>query len=151
MLLRFQDGRSFAQGACKFLYRPVTSGETAPRIIVEIQIEGIEAQAIVDTGGAYLVCDPQIADLLDLDPTHALDTDRLHIRGFSVPGSIHRVLLTLMADEGESMELEVTAFVPRSNHLHWDLPSFMGLGGCLERLRFAIDPATDTFYFGTLG
>src|SRR5207249_4481430 len=29
-----------------------------------------------------------------------------------------------------------------------DLPSILGLHGCLERARFAFDPATDTFYFG---
>jgi len=151
MLLMFQDGRSFAQGACDYLYRPVTPGETTPRIIVEVLIEGIQAQAILDTGGAYLVCDPQIADVLNLDPADALETDKLNIRGVAVSGSIHRVLLTLLAREGQSIQLEVTAFVPHTPpYLQWDLPSFMGLSGCLERLRFAVDPATDTFYFGTL-
>ncbi len=151
MLLMFQDGRSFAQGAYNYLYRPVSSGETTPRIIIEVQIEGVQAQAIVDTGGAYLVCDPQIADLLGLDPADALGTDRLSIRGVSVPGSIHRIFLTLLAHEGQSMKIEVTAFVPHPEpSLKWDLPSFMGLSGCLERLRFAVDPITDTFYFGAL-
>jgi len=151
MLLMFQDGRSFAQGACAYLYRPVTSGEITPRIVVEVQIEGVQAQAIVDTGGAYLVCDPQIADLLGLAPADALEADRLSIRGVSVPGSIHRVFLTLLAHEGQSMKVEVTAFVPRPEpYLEWDLPSFMGLSGCLERFRFAADPITDTFYFGAL-
>ena len=29
-----------------------------------------------------------------------------------------------------------------------ELPSILGLHSCLERVRFAFDPATDTFYFG---
>ncbi len=150
-MLMFQDGRSFAQGACNYLYRPVSAGEATPRIIIEVQIEGVQAQAIVDTGGAYLVCDPQIADLLNLDPADALGTDRLNIRGVSVPGFIRRVFLTLLAREGQSIVVEVTAFVPHPEpYLKWDLPSFMGLTGCLERLRFAVDPVTDSFYFGTL-
>lgn len=149
-LISFQDGRSFAQGVCKYQYRPVTSGETTPRIVVQVQIGNLDAQAVVDTGGAYLVCDPQIAAALDLDATDALESVKLNIRGVTISGSIHRPYLTLLAEEGESVELEVTAFVPRSDHLQWDLPSFMGLSGCLERLRFAVDPLSDAFYFGAL-
>ncbi|MGA9380505.1 MAG: hypothetical protein WBV73_17210 [Phormidium sp.] len=34
---------------------------------------------------------------------------------------------------------------------YWgDFPSFIGLNGFLERIRFAIDPNTDTFYFGQI-
>ena len=29
-----------------------------------------------------------------------------------------------------------------------ELPSFLGLMGCLERMRFAVDPLDNTFYFG---
>jgi len=29
-------------------------------------------------------------------------------------------------------------------------PSFLGLTGFLERIKFAADPNTDTFYFGPL-
>ena len=149
MLLRFQDGRPFAQGACNYLYRPVPREETTPRIIVQVQVEGIETQAIVDIGGVYLVCEPQIAGLLKLKPADALRTDKLTIRGFTYSGHIHRVSLTLLAQEGQSIRLEATAFVP--HFPQWNLPSFMGLSGCLERLRFAVDPDTDTFYFGALG
>jgi len=87
MLLSFEDGRPFAHGACPFVYRPATERETVHRIFVPVQIEGIQTEAVVDTGGVYLV---------------------------------------------------------------WNLPSFMGLSGCLERIRFAVDSATDTFYFGAI-
>ncbi len=151
MLLRFQDGRPFAQGACNYEYRPVPQEAAAPRIVVQIQIEDIETRAVVDTGGVYLVCEPWIADLLNLDPADALGTGKLNIRGVEYPGYIHRIPLTLMAQEGQSVKLEATAFVPNPPpYLRWELPSFMGLSGCLERLRFAVDPTTDTFYFGAL-
>jgi len=151
MLLNFQDGRSFAQGACPFLYHPATEWDTTPRIIVTVQIEGIRTQTVVDTGGVYLVCDPEMAALLNLDPTSGLGTTKLNIRGHKVPGTLHRLSLTLLAEEGQSLELEATAFVPHLQPAEqWNLPSFMGLTGCLERLRFAVDPATDTFYFGAL-
>ncbi|MFB0536973.1 MAG: hypothetical protein ACETWR_18565 [Anaerolineae bacterium] len=150
-MLRFEDGRLFSQGACTFSYRPATEQDTTPRIMIGVQIEGLYTETAVDTGGVYLVCDPEIVDLLKLDPSSGLGTDKLQIRGFEVGGTLHRVSLTLLAQEGQSLELEVTAFVPhpQPNEL-WNLPPFMGLTGCLERLRFAVDPGTNVFYFGPL-
>ena len=151
MLLQFTNGRPFAQGCCGFLYRPATERETTPRIILTVQISGIETQAALDTGGVYLVCDPEVADLLDLDPSSGVGSDSLGIRGRKVSGTLYRLPLRLVPDEGRGLELEVTAFVPSLEPYEtWGLPSFMGLSGCLERLRFAVDPATDTFYFGAM-
>ncbi|RLC84125.1 MAG: hypothetical protein DRI79_13270 [Chloroflexi bacterium] len=151
-MLRFEDGRLFSQGACTFSYRPATEQDTTPRIMIGVQIEGLYTETAVDTGGVYLVCDPEIADLLELDPSSGLGADRLEVRGFKVRGTLHRVSLMLLAQEGQSLELEVTAFLPRLQPGEvWSFPTFMGLMGCLERLRFAVDPTTDTFYFGPIG
>lgn len=151
-MLRFEDGRPFSQGACTFSYRPATEQDTTPRIMIGVQIESLYTETAVDTGGVYLVCDPEIADLLKLDPSSGMGSNKLCIRGFEVRGTLHRVSLTLLAQEGRSLELEVTAFVPcLQPHQLWSLPPFMGLAGCLEWLRFAVDPITDTFYFGSIG
>lgn len=153
MLLSFEDGRPFAQGASRYRYSPATEGEKTPRIIVGVLIEGISTEAAVDTGGVYLVCDQGIADVLDLDPAGGLGTDKLKLPRAPrpVPGTLHRLYLTLLAEEGENLTLEIVAFVPRLelNELR-KLPSFMGLMGCLEWIRFAVDPTTDTFYFGAI-
>lgn len=152
MLLRFEDGRPFAQGASKYGYRPITKLEKTPRIFVTVKIQGISTEAVVDTGGVYLICNPEIADLLDLDPAGELGTDKVKTsRWGTVPGTLHRLCLELLAEEGKGIKLQATAFVPRlqPNEL-WNLPSFMGLSGCLERIRFAVDPVTDTFYFGAI-
>lgn len=152
MLLRFEDGRQFAQGACSFVCRPATERETTHRIFVPVQIEGIQTEAVVDTGGVYLVCHPEIADLLRLDLAEKVGTDELNIRGRKIPGTLYRLYLTLLAGEGKSHMLDIVAFVPRLEpNETWDLPSFMGLTGCLEWIRFAVDPTTDTFYFGAIG
>jgi hypothetical protein len=151
MLLKFEDGRPFAQGASTYLYRPATERDTTPRIFVAVLIEDIPTETVVDTGGVYLVCEPETADLLDLDAASGLATDKVNIRGRSVPGTLHRLYLTLLAEEGKSLKLETTAFVPRLRpNERWDLPPYMGLRGCLEWIRFAVDPTTDTFYFGTI-
>jgi hypothetical protein len=61
MTLILPNGESFALGVTGYEYRPATSYETTPRLVLEIEIEGILAEAIVDTGGVYLFCNPEIA------------------------------------------------------------------------------------------
>lgn len=147
MLLMFEDGSPFAQGVSR--YRSATDLQATPRILVNVQIEHIETMAAVDTGGIYLVCDPEIGDLLDLNPADGLETPPLLIRGRKVQGALHRMYLTLLAEQGKSLEVEITAFVPQLEpNEKWSLPTFMGLSGCLERIRFAVDPTTNRFYFG---
>jgi len=151
MLLSFEDGRPFARGAATYLDHLATKPETTPRIFVHVQIEHILTETVIDTGAPYLVCDPEIADRLDLDPSSGYKVAPLRIRGHTVDGTLHRLCLTLLAEEGDSLTLEVSAFVPclQPNQL-WDLPYYMGLLGCLEWVRFAVDPTTNTFYFGAI-
>jgi hypothetical protein len=67
-----------------------------------------------------------------------------------VHGRLYRLNLTLLADEGEDLTIQTTAFVPEPDEAEgWgDMPCILGLYGCLERLRFAVDPHTEPFYFG---
>jgi hypothetical protein len=151
MLLKFEDGRPFAQGASTYLDHLAAEPGTTPRVIVPVQIEHILTEAVIDTGGAYLICDPEIADLLDLDPSSEDEVPPLHIRGLTFSGTLHRLNLTLLAEEGKSLKLKVATFVPRLHpNESWGLPHIMGLNGCLEWIRFAVDPTTDTFYFGAI-
>lgn len=66
-------------------------------------------------------------------------------------GGFHRIQISLLADEGEAVSIEATAFIPDLDQNLTDefLPrSFLGLTQCLEAVRFAIDPLSETFYFG---
>ncbi len=67
-------------------------------------------------------------------------------------GYLHRLNMAFEATQGESLSLVATAFVPDPEwEESWgETPSFIGLTGCLERLRFAVDPGSDAFYFGPL-
>jgi hypothetical protein len=151
-MLYFADRRSFASGACHYAESLTKEAEGTPRIFVPVQVEHLPPLlAVVDTGGVWFVCDPEIAEELSLGVARIRPTESLTIRGHTFQGSLHRVSLVLKAEEGESLTLEVTAFVPHLQHREaWHLPSFLGLNGCLERLRFAVDPGTNTFYFGPL-
>jgi hypothetical protein len=152
MTLFFSDNSTFACGAVRYNYRSAVQGDQTARILIPVGIESILTYAVVDTGGSYIVCAPEIAYQLDLDANASLDKVVLEIRGNRVHGHLHRLMLTLMADEGEgeSIEVDATAFVPDPGSEEWpaNLPSFIGLSGCIERMRIAIDPHTEMFYFG---
>lgn len=101
--------------------------------------------------GVYLVCHPAIAGRLALTPSEALSgVQGILLRGTIVHGRLYRLTLTLLADQGEDVMLQTTAFVPEPEEAeHWgDLPCLLGLYGCLERIRFAVDPRAEQFYFG---
>ena len=150
-MLQFADGRPFATGACPYWDQLSPEHAETPRIVVSIWVGGSQTQAVVDTGGVYLVCDPEISDLLRLDPSTGLGVTALVIRGYKYVGRLQRLTITMLAEEGESLELEVTAFIPQLvPGQEWQFPSFLGLQGCLEFLRFAVDPKANVFYFGPL-
>ena len=67
-------------------------------------------------------------------------------------GKIARLDFILKADEGTDLDFQSTVFVPDDAE-DWNrlkLPSFLGQVGFLERIRFAIDPNENKFYFGSL-
>jgi len=153
MLLQFTNGDSFATGAAPFAYLSVATDPASLRISLTVSIGDFETTAILDTGGVYLLCAPEVAEQLQLDPQNGIRAKPLHWRGERLEGTLHIVPLTLQAAEGESLRIEVTAFIPQPNHGQW-LPDFqcvLGMYGCLEKMRFAVDPNDDTFYFGVLG
>ncbi|OQW31464.1 MAG: hypothetical protein A4E20_03975 [Nitrospira sp. SG-bin2] len=61
----------------------------------------------------------------------------------SIRGTIHRIQITLLANEGESLDVDSTFFVPEK----WR-GNIIGYMGCLQRIRFAVDPSKNTFHFG---
>jgi predicted aspartyl protease len=152
MPLVFQDGQKFATGSVPYSYRPETEHQNIPKLFLQVQIEGQDIEALVDTGAQFFICPPELAKLLNLRETDSAATETLGIRGARMEGTLHRVTLTLIAEEGESLSTEVTAFVPKASEEYklGPIPCFLGLFCCLERLRFAVDPATETFYFGPI-
>ena len=152
MTLAFADGTSFSRGACRYLAHPASPGDTYIRPFLSIVVEGQPLEANVDTGGFFLIINPEIAELVGLSPDNGEPLNALIIRGTRTPGHLHRVTMTLEAQRGEPLDVEVTALVPEGE---WDYPNFLGWPFCLERLRFAFDPnaadpADGWFHFGAL-
>jgi hypothetical protein len=150
MVLSYSDGRTFAQGACHCTIDP-WSGPGLNRIILDVLVEGILGKAVVDTGGAFLVLSQPIADFLRPRLVDALGPGKIGVRGQTIEGTLYRLRLGLLAaqGQGENLDIEVTALLPEPQNAY-DLPTILGLAGCLERLRFAVDPGDDTFHFGAI-
>lgn len=152
-MLKFaNDEELFAIGSSNYDYRPASKTDKLSRIFVEIEIFGmgssIRTFAVVDTGGAYFICSPEFAIKLNLD-LDAYPNETIAIRGQKVIGKLSRLPLRFLATQGEDLEIEVAAFIPNPDIFQeWSLPPYIGWMGCLEQIRFAIDPSNDTFYFG---
>jgi hypothetical protein len=151
-MLQFQDGQVFSTGSSTYAYRPVTEREKSPRIFLQISIDGINTTAFLDTGAPYVVCTPEIAETLGLNLAAGVPFNNFNIRGSLLNGYLHRMMVTLLAEQGESLQVEATVFVPDLiPSQNWEnFPAILGMNGFLERIRFAVDPNQDTFHFGPL-
>ena len=151
MLLLRTNGRPFATGMASYSYRPPVN-DISNRILLQVEIEGAFVEAIVDTGSPYVVCPPYLAEEIGFDPANALASIPFKVRGITMRGNLYRATMLFPAEEGDDLVVDATLFVPDQEWQEaWgDHPAFIGLTGCLERLRFAVDPENDQFYFGPL-
>lgn len=132
----------FAQGRGLFADRIPGGSEGTAKVFVRIQFAGLPPQlAQLDTGAAYSVVDAETAQAVGFEPLGELT---LSTRMGKVSGHLGRFLVRLVADEGESLDIEATFFVSSE----WRGGLFLGYAGLLERLRFALDPRSNLFYFG---
>jgi predicted aspartyl protease len=151
-MLFFPDGTPFAEAYSPFVYRPATENETTNRIFLQISVEGISTEAFVDTGSPFVILEPQIAEPLNIDRSQGERIDNFNIRGDLIKGDLLRMTITILAAEGRNLSVEATVFVPElTPSQEWkDLPTILGLVGFLERIRFAINPTNNHFYFGEI-
>jgi hypothetical protein len=141
-MLRLKEG-TFCSGVVRYLDHDPLERHPQARIWIEVGAGSPEIRwlAMVDTAAAWCIVQPAVAEALSLSsrPEHALST-RLGV----ARGELHRVPLSLHADEGRSLIVEATLFCS----MEWLGPSFIGYQGFLERVRFAVDPANRRFFFG---
>ncbi len=115
-----------------------------PRIYVRIELFGFEILAMVDTAAPWCILEPTLGDAIRPYVEELSGARRLSTRMGSFVGRLYRGPITLVADEGEELEIEVTFFLSSE----WPGGNFVGYLGFLDRLRFAIDAQANLFYFG---
>ena len=144
MLYR-SDGSAFTSGKSTYLDKdPARRSETA-RIHVRVEFEGVAVLALLDTGAPWSILNAELANALELFNREG-EAKSIGTRLGTVHGKLVRATATLVAEEGESVEMESTVFVSED----WLEGNFIGYSGLLERIRFAIDPDTNSFVFGGL-
>jgi hypothetical protein len=101
-----------------------------------------DLDALCDTASTWCVLPPSLALALGYDVEAEPDT-RMHTRFGLLSGTLVRLLVVFVTDEGVPAEIEATWFLSPD----WPGPLVIGWKGCLERMRFAFDPRANDFYF----
>jgi hypothetical protein len=118
------------------------------RIVIPLQLAHIPKPvfAVVDTAAPWCIFEPRVAktlaeNFLLLEPRAVLST-RLGL----IHGALYRGLIAIPAEEANSLEVDATVFLSPE----WRGPNFIGYQGLLQRIRFAVDPEVNLFYFGRI-
>jgi len=151
MLIEFEDGSAFAQGAVG--YNTVPGYELSEHIVLMVEIGETSTlkEAAIDTSSPYLIFTSEVAKAAGLDLSRPEARGKARIQGTLVDGSIYVIDLSLLADddEGVTMQQPVWAFVPDGTFDPDPLPpTLIGLKRCLDTFMFAVDPLRQKFYFG---
>jgi hypothetical protein len=89
----FADRHPFAIDQMAYRDHPEGAANLSRIVIVAI-VEHLPVEAALDTGGAFLVCNPELVEWLGLQPGTGMPVQPLQIRGASVKGELHCVTLT---------------------------------------------------------
>jgi hypothetical protein len=147
-LLRLPDDEAFATGSAGCQLGPVGQDSRSTRILAQVRIGPILTMAIIDTAAPFPVCAPDIARLIPTSTLEWIEPFTLLTQFGNFKGGLYRMPITFPAADGDHLEVDATVFIPGSADSWPDLPSYIGLTGCLERMRFALDPAANLIYFG---
>jgi hypothetical protein len=100
----------------------------------------------MDTAAPWCIFQPEIGFHLQRTfvPTEASVV--LSTRFGRFGGRLYRGIITLPADEGEPLDVDATVFISPDRQG----PNFLGYEGFLQRIRFAVDPENNLFYFGRI-
>ncbi len=135
----------FTIGRARFDDMAPWSPDPTPKIYVKITPQNLGDMillAALDTGTPWSILDGEVAASLNLlDGAGEVRTVTTW-RG-PIEGRLERVAVRLHADEGNSLDFEATFLISRD----WR-GNFLGYGGLLQHIRFAVDATNNLFYFG---
>lgn len=106
---------------------------------VACRIAGMDFRALLDTGAAWSVVDGEIAEAAGSELSDPLEDVVISSRFGTSKGALHRLQLTLPAEEGRDLSVGATVAVLKN----WRGPTVLGFRGFLERIQIALQPAID--------
>jgi len=101
---------------------------------------------MVDTAAPWCIFKPGIGEYLSKRFDRVSDEISLSTRLGTFTGNLYRGPLLFPMLEGEPLDVEATVFVSSD----WPGENFLGYEGLLQRIRFAVDPEANLFYFGQI-
>lgn len=139
---------SFAIGVTSYSDHRPGRREPLPRIYVPFRPDGAKTWhlALVDTGGHYCILSPELAETVSDRLVHSLGQFELWTAQGLVQGTLYRHRIELMAEEGVNLGVDATILISPD----WRGSTIIGYSGVLDRMRFAVDPQRNRFYFGPL-
>ncbi len=137
----------FATGASTYSDTYPGVDELHPRIYVEFRPKGADSDpsflALLDTGGHYCILSEEVASSVRNHLSDCLGQTVLRTAHGPVRGELYMLTIELLAEAGEHLDIDAVVFIAPG----WRAPSFLGYSGMLDRLRFALNPQTNRFYF----
>ncbi len=132
------------------------------RLVIPIKLVGAGwTEAIVDTGAGICIFRPEVAAPLHLErhPELILDDMITTVRGVTYAGKVYPLSLIIRADIGDDLMISCPVFIPQQFVINGQLASMarspltinlLGWRDFLDVVRFAVDPADSTLYFGAI-
>lgn len=140
-------GDNFSSGRASFLDSPPSDQGRSARIYVRVAVQGMKEAflALLDTGAEWSILDREIAEQIGLTDIDGEAATLRHKEG-TTHGKLVRTTVTMLADEGDGLDVEATVFVPDGA---WPTGrNFIGYSGFLEKLRIGLDAQNNQVYFG---
>lgn len=140
-------GDGFVRGRANFSDHLPGLIEPTAKIYVKVRFADSEEihLAQLDTGAAWSILTPQLARSLGITGWGA-ERVTLSSRFGPLEGNLVRIPVTIVAAEGESLDTDGMFFVSPD----WPInQTFLGYSGLLDKIRFALDPQANHFYFGS--
>ncbi|MBN2366249.1 MAG: hypothetical protein JXL67_08770 [Calditrichaeota bacterium] len=147
MELRSQDGSYWNTGSCQF-YSDYPYGSFNLLVAIQFSLGKSfpKVPGLLDTASRWVVFSREFLESMGIPFIEQNSTvEKMHTRFGLIEGFIDRLSLEIVADKGNSISIDSTCFISQD----WPGPPVIGWKGCLERIRFALDPSVDRFYFGT--
>ncbi|MCP4546636.1 MAG: hypothetical protein GY835_09255 [bacterium] len=135
-------------GALRYLDSYPGLKEAQPRVYVKFRPAGVEGSfvALLDTGGHFCILNRLTSALLSDHLADSMGLFTIQTAHGRLVGELYRHTITIIAEVGESLQVESTLFVPPD----WEGPCFIGYSGVLDRMCFAVNPRANSFHFGPL-
>lgn len=143
-----RDQTSFTTGSAFYVDADSAHPHLDPRILVRLSLGFIPRPllAVVDTAAPWCLFEPEVGYVLRQMFRPIELRVPLSTRIGLIHGDLYRIPLVLFADDGQDLDVDATVFLSPD----WTGPNFLGYQGLLQRIRFAVDPETNLFYFGQI-